>query len=87
MVPPYATTARESILQAFTTLERRHGRTVFSPAEVISEARAHGDEHPDSTLRTFITSAMCINAPPNHEYRYDDLERVAFGQYRRVLPS
>jgi hypothetical protein len=26
---------------------------------------------------------MCVNAPANHEVRYDDLERVGYGLYRR----
>jgi hypothetical protein len=80
----YERTARVEILDAMRSLSRRHGRRDFSPAEIIGEARLMGSEHPDSTLRTHVVSAMCINAPPNHAVRYDDLERIAPGRYALV---
>lgn len=80
----YDKTCRREILDAFAALERRHGRETFSPAEVIAEARARGSQHAESTIRTHIVSAMCVNAPPNHAVRYPDLERVDRGLYRRA---
>jgi hypothetical protein len=77
-------TAREEILNAFVSLERRHGRKDFALAEVLAEAQTQGTVHLESTLRTHIASAMCINAPPHHAVRHDDLERIARGRYRRL---
>lgn len=77
-------TCREEILDAFATLERRHGRDTFSPAELVAEVLARGSTHPESTIRTHVVSAMCVNAPPNHAVRYPDLERVGRGRYRRA---
>lgn len=83
-VAVYDKTCRDEILEAFAALERRHGRDTFSPAELVAEVGARGGEHPESTIRTHIVSAMCVNAPPNHAVRYPDLERVAYGLYRRI---
>ncbi len=83
-VPSYEMTCRDEILDAVVALERRHGRDTFSPAEVVAEVLARGSQHPESTIRTHIVSAMCVNAPPNHAVRYPDLERVGRGQYRRL---
>ncbi len=83
-MPSYEKTCRQEILHAFSALERRHGRSVFSPAELVTEVLAQGSGHPESTIRTHIISAMCVNAPPNHPVRYRDLERVDRGLYRRI---
>lgn len=77
----YEVTARQEVIEAMRGLARRHGRSDFGVAEIVAEVQARGGEHPVSTLRTHITSVMCINAPANHEVRYDDLERVGRGQY------
>jgi hypothetical protein len=81
----YDTTCRQEILDAFAALERRHSRAVFSPVELVTEVLARGSGHPESTIRTHIISAMCVNAPPNHTVRYPDLERVDRGLYRRLV--
>lgn len=72
--------AREDVLSAAQELTAR-GASPFSPAELIQEAQRQGSTYPESTLRTHIVSAMCVNAPDNHAVRYEDLERVARGQY------
>lgn len=79
-----ATTCRALVLEAFAALERTGSRSEFSPAEVLAEVRRLGGTHQESTIRTHITSVMCINAPANHAMRYPDLERTAAGRYRRV---
>lgn len=83
-MPTYKKTCREEILDAFATLTRRHGRTTFSPADIVAEVVARRGHHRESPMGTHITSAMCINAPPNHAVRYPDLERVERGEYRVV---
>lgn len=77
-------TARQAILEAFKTLEVRRGTDFFEPKEIIAEARRYAPALAESTLRTHIVSAMCVNAPANHAVRYPDLERVGRGLYRRV---
>lgn len=83
-MPSYEKTCRQEVLLALSALERRLGRSAFSPAELVAEVLAQGSQHPESTIRTHIVSAMCVNAPPNHPVRYPDLERVDRGQYRRI---
>jgi hypothetical protein len=38
------------------------GEVLFSPIELITQARENGCTHPDETLRTHIVNYMCINA-------------------------
>ena len=57
---------------------------VFSPSQLIVEARSRGCKYPDTTLRTFIIGPMCVNSPDHHAVQYGDLERVARGLYRLV---
>lgn len=77
----YDMTARQEVIEAMRSLARRHGRSDFGVAEIVAEVQALGGRHPESTVRTHITSVMCVNAPANHATRYDDLERVARGRY------
>lgn len=74
-------TAREEVIDAMIRLARRHGRKDFSVAEIVAEVQGAEGGHSESTVRTHITSVMCVNAPANHATRYDDLERVARGRY------
>lgn len=74
-------TARDDLRRAAESLAER-GRSPFSPAELIAEARSSGSTYPDSTLRTFIVGPMSINTPDNHAINYGDLVRVGRGQYR-----
>jgi hypothetical protein len=41
-----------------------------------------GTKYSVSTIRTHITSRLCLNAPAHHAVRYPDLERTARGTYR-----
>ncbi len=70
--------ARSELLHAARELTCR-GQAPFSPAELIAEARAHGCNYPDTTLRTHIISSMCENSPGAH---YGGLRRVGRGLYR-----
>lgn len=73
--------ARSEVLHAARELTRK-GQVPFSPAELITEARAHGCNYPDTTLRTHIVGSMCENSPDNHAVQYKDLRRVGRGRYR-----
>jgi hypothetical protein len=75
--------AREELLAAARSLVDG-GMTVFSPAQLIGQARSMGSGYPDTTLRTFIVGPMCVNSPDHHAVQYGDLERVARGLYRLV---
>ena len=71
---------RHEILAAAHDLTTR-GLAPFSPQDVIDELRRRGSTYPESTVRTHVVSAMCIEAPANHAVRYPDLHRVARGRY------
>jgi hypothetical protein len=73
-------TARLEILDAARALTAR-GQSPFSPQQLIQEVQRRGTQYAESTLRTHIVSAMCVNAPEHHAVRYPDLYRVDRGQY------
>jgi hypothetical protein len=75
-------TCRAEILAAFGRLERRHGRAVFAPVEIVQEVLAVTDRYPAHTIRTEIVSRLYAEAPVHHAVAYDDLERVGRGRYR-----
>jgi len=77
-------TCRAEILEAIRALESRTQRNYFSPMEIIREMEHRGTSYLESTIRTHITARMCRDAPTNHQPKYDDLERVDRGLYRRV---
>jgi hypothetical protein len=78
-----AETCREAILGAFARLESRYGRADFSLEDVVLEVLADRDQFTERTIRTQITSRMCVQAPKNHGTVYADLDRAARGRYRR----
>lgn len=74
-------TARDDLLAAAHRLSGR-GKSEFGVAEIIREACAHGSTYAESTLRTHVTSYMCVNAPKNHGVQTSDFVRVGRGRYQ-----
>lgn len=72
-------TARQDVLEAARSLATR-GLSVFTPAELIAEARRLGSGYPDSTLRTHVTSHMCQD-PATVVGAHADLVRIESGRY------
>lgn len=72
-------TCRDAVLNAFARLERRHGRL----DEVVTETLTNDPQYKESTVRTHVTSRMCVDAPHNHASVFGDLTRVDRGVYRR----
>ena len=66
---------------AFERLERRHRRKIFGLSEIVQEVLSMSN-FAESTIRTHVTSLMCVQAPKNHGTRYADLDRVDRGKYR-----
>lgn len=77
-------TAREAIIDAFRRLEERTGRSTFRLKDVAAEVQAITSEFQEATIRTYITSVMCADAPVHHANHTDDLRRVGHGQYQRL---
>jgi len=76
-----AMTCRDEILATFHRLESKHGRRVFTLAEVLAEMVDHGTRYAPSTIRHNVATRMCASSPASRSY--SDLERVGRGQYRR----
>ena len=80
-------TARDAILAAFVRLERRTGRDVFELREIVQEVISHTRAFRETTIRTYVTSVLCANAPVHHANHRNDLVRVGRGRYRRITPK
>lgn len=78
-------TCREAVIDAFERLERRNHRKDFDLTEVLNEVLAVTKQYKESTIRTHISSRMCVQAPLNHATKFDDLDRVDVGRYRRKI--
>jgi hypothetical protein len=70
--------ARDDVRRAAVVLTDR-GEVLFSPIELIAQARKSGCAYPDSTLRTHIVNYRCINAGGASAGMYPDLVRVSRG--------
>jgi len=82
--PPTGTRdgARPEILAAIHAVLIRSGGQTFTPTDIINEMTRRGTGYCESTIRTMITSHMCVSAPVNAGTTYDDIERVGRGLYR-----
>jgi hypothetical protein len=76
-------TARIEINKATQVLEVKTGRDTFSSKEIIRQVQSQTSEFRESTLRTHITSWMCVNTVTDHGGMYPDLVKVGHGLYRR----
>lgn len=74
---------RDAVLDALGRLERRHGRSDFSLADIVTETLAGDPRYSERTISTHVTSRMCVDSPDHHATTFDDLERVSRGVYRR----
>jgi hypothetical protein len=72
----------QSILSAVTAICAERGSWEFSPAEVV---RALPHLRP-GTIRTHVTSRLCVNAPANHDHRWPYFRRLARGTYEVLQP-
>jgi len=80
-------TCRDEILDACKAFTTRSGQQGFEIPDIIEYLHDRGTSYADSTIRTHITSRMCVNAPDNHAVTYPDLERLGRGRYRLLQAS
>ena len=72
---------RQDALQAGRDLTAS-GHPLFSPAEVIAQARQNGSNYDTGSIRTHVVSYMCANAPANAKTGRGEFIRVSPGLYR-----
>ncbi len=77
-------TTRDEILAVLPNLEFRSGDGTFSVEDVVGALRRRGSQYSERTIRTQVTSRMCVDrGQPHHAVVDDDLERVERGRCRR----
>lgn len=74
-------TARREVLQAFHRLEARTGDRAFPLKEIVGEVLSSTSAFTESTIRTYVVSVMCADAPVHHANHTNDVRRVARGVY------
>ena len=78
---------RDEILNCVQRITSQKGSDEFTVEEVLICMRTRGTKYRVSTIRTHITSRLCVNAPAHHPVRYPNLERTARGTYRLTRPG
>jgi hypothetical protein len=79
-----ATTCRDAILECAKSVMRQSGLDHFTIPEIIDCMAKRGSRYAEATIRTHVTSRMCLNAPDHHAVTFPDLERTERGTYRLV---
>lgn len=77
-------TCREEILIAAGQLKDRRLDGTFSVNEVLDLMRANGTRYLPATIKGYVVTKMCRNAPQSSATHYQDLERVAPNTYRLI---
>ena len=81
--PKKQPTGRDAVLDALAQLEPHHRRFELQLKAIVDQVWATTHRYTKATIRTYVTSIMCANAPIHHAIHYNDLERVGPGLYRR----
>lgn len=77
-------TCRDEVLACAKQIVAQRGKNEFTLQEILETMQRSGTEYEESTIRTHVTSRMCVNAPEHHPVTYDDFERIGYGIYRLV---
>lgn len=77
---------REAVLDALKRLERGTGQTAHPLKRIVAEVRARTN-YSEQTIRTYVVSVMCADAPVHHANATADLRRVDRGLYARNSQS
>ena len=75
-------TCRSEIIKAINVLSSKTNRDTFALKEIVRQVLAQTAEYVESTIRTHITSWMCVNTTTGHGGMYPDLFKAGRGLYR-----
>lgn len=73
---------REAVLEALERLERGTGQKAHPLKRIVAEVRTRTN-YSEQTIRTYVVSVMCADAPVHHANATADLRRVDRGLYAR----
>lgn len=73
--------AHNEVLAAAKSIVKRTGKNEFSIEDIIAEMENSGTDYQASTIRTHVSSRLCIDSPPHHGTRYAYFERIERGKY------
>lgn len=73
---------REELIAALKKIIQNKNKNEFTIEEVVNFMQKEGTEYKESTIRTHISSRLCVNSPENHAVTYDDIERIDRGIYK-----
>jgi hypothetical protein len=76
--------AHIEVLNAAKSIVKRTGKNEFSIEDVLREMTQSGTTYLESTIRTQVSSRLCVNCPAHHAKRYPYFERTDHGKYRLI---
>lgn len=81
------TNARREILAAVHAILTRTGGDTVTLTDILGEMARRNTRYAESTIRTMVTSHMCVNARYRTESSHSDLHRVDRATYRLARPG
>ena len=75
-------TCRDELLLLIKEHINSKGKNEFTLSEIVNLSKDKNLNFSESTIRTHISSRMCINSPQNHQTKYEDIERINRGNYK-----
>lgn len=75
-------TCRDEILTCANRIVSQKEINEFTLQEILDCMKAARTRYEESTIRTHVTSRMCVNAPKHHAVKFADFVRISRGTYK-----
>ncbi len=75
------TFCRNEILEAIDYIITSERKSTFTVLEILTYMKSRNTKYSESTIRTHVSSRMCVNAKKHHGVKYDDIIRIKYGVY------
>jgi hypothetical protein len=80
-------TCRDEILACAKKEIQRTGINEFTLQQIVKLMNLSGTNYKESSIRTHVSSLMCVNSPNHHGKKHHDFERISHGLYRLINKS
>ena len=87
MISEVSMTCRDNILACAKKEIQRSGINEFTLQQIVKLMNSSGTIYKESSIRTHVSSLMCINSPNHHAMKYHDFERISHGLYKLIIKS
>lgn len=77
-------TCRDEVLLAAKEITLGSGINQFTVDDIVKQMQSKQTKYQLSTIRTHISSRMCVNSPKHHATTFSDFERIEKGLYQII---